>query len=106
MVHVMADNFFPARVRGRLSGLAGLLLLAIVILPFPVLAHIGISEEIEEVTGRLQDDPDAPELYLLRGDLHRIDGHWSEAIADFRKVQQLDPGDNAGSRPWHGKNIP
>jgi predicted Zn-dependent protease len=97
VVHVMADNFFPARVRGRLYRLASLLLLAIVILPFPVLAHIGISEEIEEVTGQLQDDPDAPELYLLRGDLQRLHGHWSEAIADFRTARQLDPGDNVAA---------
>ena len=65
-------------------------MLATAICAFPVLAHVGISEEIEAVTGQLREDPDAPELYLLRGDLHRIHGHWSEAITDFTKVQQLD----------------
>ena len=45
----------------------------------------------EPVLTPSRDDPDAPELYLLRGDLHRLHGHWSEAITDFRKARQLDP---------------
>lgn len=80
----------PMVVRYFILMLASISILATAICAFPVQAHVGISEEIEVVTGKLRDDPDAPELYLLRGDLHRINGHWSEAIADFNKVQQLD----------------
>ena len=82
----------PALAQRCISRLVCSAMLAAAICAFPVQAHIGISEEIEAVTVRLQDDPDAPELYLLRGDLHRINGHWSEAIADFSKAQQLDRG--------------
>jgi tetratricopeptide (TPR) repeat protein len=89
---IMTGDFLLVLARNLSSGLAGSLLLAIIILPFPVLAHIGISEEIEEVTGQIDDDSDAAELYLRRGDLHRLHGHWSEAITDFRTARQLDPG--------------
>jgi predicted Zn-dependent protease len=91
----MSDNLFPVVVRRFIVGLIGSFILAPATLPFAVQAHTGISEDIEEVSGRIQDDPEAPELYLLRGELHRINGHWSEAIADFRKVQQIDPGNAA-----------
>jgi tetratricopeptide (TPR) repeat protein len=83
-------------------GLVGSVILASAIPYSPVQAHIGVSADIEEVSGRIQDDPEAPELYLLRGDLHRINGHWSEAIADFRKVQQIDRG-NASADLGMGK---
>jgi len=88
----MAKKSFPAAMTRYIFSLIAALMLAIAIRPFPVQAHAGISEEIEEVTDRIQADPQAPELYLLRGELHRINGHWSEANADFNKVQQLDPG--------------
>ena len=84
--------------------LASMSMLAIVICACPVQAHVGISEEIEAVTGQLRNDPDALELYLLRGDLHRINGHWSEAIADFTRVLQLDRHNTAAElgmgRTW------
>ena len=100
----MADNFFHAVVRRPIFRLVGLLILTTAICPVPVQAHIGISEEIEAVTAQIQDDPEAPELYLLRGDLHRIKGHWSEAIADFQKVQQLDP-DNVAADLGMGRTL-
>jgi len=95
----MSDKLFPVVVRQYIFGLVGSLMLVSAI-PFsaPVQAHIGISEDIEEVNERIKDDPEALELYLLRGDLYRINGHWSESIADFHKVQQFDPGNAAADR--------
>lgn len=88
----MAKKYFPAVMTRFISSLIVSLILATAIRPLPVQAHAGISEELNEVTGQIQADPEAPELYLLRGELHRRNGHWAEAIADFNKVQQLDPG--------------
>ncbi len=77
-------------------------ILTISIFPVPVQAHIGISGKIEAVTAQILADPQTVELYLLRGDLHRINGHWSEAISDFNKVRQLDP-DNAAAELGMGR---
>jgi len=100
----MCDHVFPVVVRRVIFRLVGSFILATAICPFPTQAHIGISEEIEEITAQLRDDPDAPELYLLRGDLHRLNGHWSEAIADFHMAQKLDRIDAAAElgmgRTW------
>ncbi len=90
----MNQSLFPVNARRFFFGLVAVPVLVCTLCAFPVLAHVGISEEIEAVTAQLEDEPEAPELYLLRGDLHRINGHWPEAIADFNKVLQLDR-DNA-----------
>ena len=92
---IMSDTLFSVAIPRFIVGLVGSLVLAAALLPFAVRAHMGISADIEKVSVRIQDDPQAPELYLLRGDLHRINGHWSEAIADFSKVQRLDAGNAA-----------
>jgi tetratricopeptide (TPR) repeat protein len=98
----MADNLFHAMVRRYIFGLVGLLILAAAIGPVPIQAHIGISGQIEKVTTRIQNDPKAPELYLRRGDLHRINGHWTEAMEDFYKARQLEP-DNAAAELGMGR---
>ena len=72
------------------SGLAGLLALAVVVCVYPVHAHISAPEEIQAINTQIAEQPDSLELHLLRGDLHRGSKHWSEAIADFRKVLQMD----------------
>ena len=92
----MDEHLLQSIVQRFAFWLVSSLILAAASCVFPVHAHLGVSEEIEGVTARIEDDPDAPELYLLRGDLHRLNGHWSEAVADFNKVQQLDR-DNAAA---------
>jgi tetratricopeptide (TPR) repeat protein len=87
----MIDNLFHTLVRGFISGLAGLSILTTATCPFPVQAHTGISGQIDDVTARIRDEPEVPGLYLRRGALHRINGHWSEAMADFHQARQLDP---------------
>ena len=98
----MNEHLLPSIVQRFIFWLLSCLILAAASCVFPVQAHLGVSEEIVEVTVRIADDPDAPELYLLRGDLHRINGHWSEAVADFNKVQQLDR-DNAAAELGLGR---
>ncbi len=93
---------FPASeislsVRQIVSGLLSLLMLASAIATFSAHAHIGVAEEIERITAQLKDNPDALELFLLRGELHRVHGHWTEAIDDFQKVQHLDPGNTTAA---------
>ena len=91
----MYDSLSPSLLRRFIFGLICSLVAAFSTLTLPIQAHTGISEEIEEITRQIQVEPEATDLYLLRGDLHRINGHWPEAIADFHKVQQLDPGNAA-----------
>jgi len=85
----MSGNLLPAVVMRLIFGMVGVLILATSIQPSPVQAHVGKSEEIEEVNGRIQDNPGVPELYLLRRSVHRISGHWAEAIADFLVMQRI-----------------
>jgi tetratricopeptide (TPR) repeat protein len=91
----MIDSLFSRLVHRLASVLVGALILASGLHPSPVRAHVGISEEIREITSRIQENPDSPELYLQRGDVYRISGHWTEAIADFNKVQLLSAGNAA-----------
>ncbi len=62
----------------------------ITLLP-PVLAHDDPHDSIEEITLQIQQDPNNAELYLKRGELHRISSHWDLALADFDRVVELDP---------------
>ena len=57
----------------------------------PVLAHDEPHNSITKITLQIQQDPHNPELYLKRGELHRISSHWDLALADFDHVAQLDP---------------
>ncbi len=57
----------------------------------PVLAHDDPHDGIEEITLQIQVYPYNAELYLKRGELHRISSHWDLALADFDRVVELDP---------------
>jgi len=57
----------------------------------PVLAHDAPRDSLTEITLQIQEDPNNPDLYLKRGELHRISAHWDLALADFDRVAQLDP---------------
>jgi predicted Zn-dependent protease len=58
--------------------------------PPAALAHLGVHEEIEEVTRRIERSPERAELYLKRGELHRLHGEWALAAADYTRARMLD----------------
>jgi len=57
----------------------------------PVSAHPEIDSQITDVTARLEQEPENAELYLRRGELHRIHEDWTAAEADFRLARKVDP---------------
>ena len=56
----------------------------------PVGAHSGIDEQIAAVTLQLKTEPRNAQLYLMRGELHRLHRDWTAARADFNQVAKLD----------------
>lgn len=85
-------------------------MLATIIYSSPVLAHMGVSEEIEKVSVQIQDNPEAASLYLQRANLHRINQHWPEALADYAQVLLLDPNNESAElgigRTWLDQGEP
>ncbi len=68
------------------------MILCLVFIPLaPVLAHVDPHNSIEAITLQMQQDPYNAELYIKRGELHRISSHWDLALADFDHVAQLQP---------------
>jgi len=57
----------------------------------PLLAHDEPHKEIERLSREIEWSTMDAELYLARGGLHRMEGHWEEALADFDRAAQLDP---------------
>jgi tetratricopeptide (TPR) repeat protein len=63
----------------------GLLALAV------VQAHPDVDWQISQMTARIEADPRDVQLYLKRGELHRIHRDWSAAESDFRRARELQP---------------
>ncbi len=53
-------------------------------------AHEGIHEQLVAVTRQIQTDPRNAQLYLLRGELHRLHRDWAAARADFAQAAKLN----------------
>lgn len=73
----------------RLAGAA--VLVVSLALPFPLLAHGTIHEQIADLDQRIATSPADAELYLRRGDLHRRHRDWAEALADLDRAAGIDP---------------
>jgi len=56
-----------------------------------LLAHPELDQQIASTTALIEIDPDDPQLYLQRGELHRIHEDWPAAQADFRHARKLRP---------------
>ena len=56
-----------------------------------VRAHPEITQQIERLDTRIEREPDNGELYLRRGELHRIHQDWAAAEADFVRAEKLGP---------------
>jgi len=54
-------------------------------------AHDGLHEQIAEVSKQIKLDPNNAELYLKRGELHRLHRDWKKALQDYDKAQRLTP---------------
>jgi tetratricopeptide (TPR) repeat protein len=57
----------------------------------PLLAHDEPQKEIERLSREIEWYTMDAGLYLARGGLHRMEGHWEAAMADFDRAAQLDP---------------
>jgi SSS family solute:Na+ symporter len=62
------------------------------LLAAPVLhAHGDVHDQIAALTLRLRAEPRNAELFLKRGELHRVHGDVEAALADFRAAAAIDP---------------
>ena len=61
--------------------------------PASVLAHADLHERIEDLSRQILAAGDRPELYLKRGELHRVHQDWPSALRDYASAEQLAQGD-------------
>ena len=66
-------------------------LVAAAFLPLRLLAHGDLHEQILAVTEQIAKDPKNSELYLKRGELHRMHQEWDLAQADYDHAVDLNP---------------
>src|ERR1043166_1162814 len=59
--------------------------------PAPASGHADIEAQIAAMNERIQKEPANPDLYLKRGELHRLHMNWQEADADYDRAAKLDP---------------
>ncbi|MHC4064783.1 MAG: tetratricopeptide repeat protein [Planctomycetota bacterium] len=74
----------------------GVLLAAVAILSgwlvAPVAAHPGLHHDIERLTSALAEEPGRAGLWIKRAHHYRLDGRFSEALADLDRARVLDAG--------------
>lgn len=63
-------------------------------LPDIAIAHLGEHKSIQLLTEQINKDDQNPDLYLARGQQHRLAGHFDLAIIDLMKAEKLDPENN------------
>lgn len=79
-------------LRSSAAFLSAVVFLAVVVALAPAArAHEGVDEQIAEVSRRIAREPRNAELYLLRGELHRVHRDWAKALADYGRAERLDP---------------
>ncbi|MCI0339070.1 MAG: tetratricopeptide repeat protein [Acidobacteria bacterium] len=57
----------------------------------PAIAHEPLSERIVKLSEQIKKDPNNPNLYLKRGELHRLSRDWQAAQDDYDRAQKLNP---------------
>ena len=57
---------------------------------WPAHAHDGIAGQIARLTAQIKNAPADASLRLRRGELHRVNRQWREALADLDRAKQLD----------------
>jgi tetratricopeptide (TPR) repeat protein len=59
------------------------------------LGHGAVQAQIDAATAAIASQPRNAQLYLRRGELHRVHEDWDAALADFDRAAALAPGDDA-----------
>ncbi len=80
---------------GRLLGLISVVLAAIL----PLSAHPDIDIQIAAVTSEIEKGSPGAELFVRRGELHRIHEDWAKAEADFDRAHATD--EERAARDFH-----
>ena len=62
-------------------------------MPAFLVAHGDVHQRIRDLTRRIHASGGSPELYLKRGELHRLHRDWSSAQKDYAKAESLAQGD-------------
>ena len=68
-----------------------LCLLLLLSTAMPVSAHGGLPQKIASFSWQLEQRPGDADLLLARGELHRLAGHWDEALADYAAARVSRP---------------
>ena len=87
----MKNLIFRADSRARRFGIEILWLAAFFTIPIHLPGHADIHERIEAISEQIQQKPANAELYLKRGELHRVHRDWNAALADYQRAAELDP---------------
>lgn len=75
----------------RSAAAALLLVIAVVVcLAHQANAHGDVHVQIDRITSLIESTPTA-ELYVKRGDLHRLDENFMAALADLERAEKLNP---------------
>jgi tetratricopeptide (TPR) repeat protein len=61
------------------------------LLPGLVAAHGDLHEQIAALSQRITRDPNNPDLWLRRGELHRQHREWDASLADYDRAARLAP---------------
>ena len=83
---ITRDLSSPIRLRFLLAGLL------VHCLSMPVTAHGPGHDEINKITAQLSEQGEQADLYLKRGRIFESNQLWQEAMDDFNRAAQLDPG--------------
>lgn len=59
--------------------------------PHFAFGHGPLDQQIADVTKEIRQNPNDPNLFLKRGELHHFHEDWPAALADFDTAAQLDP---------------
>lgn len=65
--------------------------LALALFPAGLFPHAGIDERIADMNKQIAAEPARADLYIKRGELHRLHRDWPAALDDFEKAARLDP---------------
>lgn len=89
-LHVKAMRYRSQTRSMCLTG-AGLWLLLFSAFPVSVAAHVGMHEEIEAVSIRIDANPGDAALWQQRGELRRMHEEWELSRSDLMRARKLDP---------------
>ena len=64
---------------------------ALIVLPRAAFGHADIDVRIADLTKKIDAEPASAELYIKRGELHRVHRDWQAALADYRQAAEIDP---------------